>query len=88
MMHPFILITRPYSLKSLRNLGYKTFSPFIDESYDDIENDIDRFKAIHDEITRLGMLTNDEWITFQENIKSIVEYNFDILKNKTMFITR
>ena len=30
--HPFILSAVPGSLRTLKNLGYKTFSPYIDES--------------------------------------------------------
>lgn len=33
--HPFIVYGSPFTLKSLRELGFKTFSPFIDESYDE-----------------------------------------------------
>jgi len=36
---PFIMMNRQYDLKYIRSMGYKTFSPIIDESYDDIEND-------------------------------------------------
>ena len=32
---PFVLIGQKHSLKQLHELGYKTFHPFIDESYDD-----------------------------------------------------
>ena len=32
---PFILIDR-YQIKKLKEWGFKTFHPFIDESYDDV----------------------------------------------------
>ena len=35
--HPFILLSRPNTLELMRDLGYKTFSPWIDESYDLVE---------------------------------------------------
>ena len=38
LLHPFILMGRPHSLVELRKQGYKTFSPFIDESYDEEED--------------------------------------------------
>jgi hypothetical protein len=34
----------------LKKLGYKTFSPYIDEHYDTIENDEDRFNAVWTEV--------------------------------------
>jgi len=75
MKHPFILLCRPHTMAELRKMGYKTFAPMIDESYDSIENDNDRFDAIWTEITRLMQKTSKEWIDWQNQIKEIVEYN-------------
>jgi hypothetical protein len=44
-MQPFIPIGTAHTLKALRNLGYKTFDTWIDESYDSIEDDTERFYA-------------------------------------------
>lgn len=82
MKHPFILVSRPHSLKYLRKLKYKTFSPFIDESYDDIENDQERLLAIVNEVERLSKNTQAQWIEWQNNIKSIVEHNHSVLFNR------
>jgi hypothetical protein len=44
---PFIAFARPGTLKLLHSLGYKTFNNYIDESYDEIENDKERLlKAV------------------------------------------
>lgn len=85
MKHPFILLARPYTLKVLRDRGYKTFSPFIDESYDEILDDTIRLKAIADEINRLSK-TNLVEFTYQ--IKDIVEYNHNHFWNQTVFDPR
>jgi hypothetical protein len=82
MKHPFILLSRPYSLRLLRERGYRTFSPFIDESYDEIEDDKLRLKAIADEINRLS---NSDLIEFTHNIKDIVEHNQSNFLNQTIF---
>lgn len=82
MKHPFILVSRPHSLKYLRKLGYKTFSPFIDESYDDIENDQRRLIAIVNEVERLTKNTLEQWLEWQHNIKSIIEYNHSVFSNR------
>jgi len=42
----FIMMAPPYTLQYLRDQGYKTFSPYIDESYDIIENNHDRLLAV------------------------------------------
>lgn len=79
--HPFILMSRPKSLAVLRQSEYKTFHPYIDESYDNIVDDEDRLLAIVDEVERLSKFSGAEWMSWQENVKSIVEHNFNNLKN-------
>ena len=47
--HPFIMVGNKNNLKFLKDLGYKTFDKWIDESYDDIEDENyceDSFKNI------------------------------------------
>jgi hypothetical protein len=75
-MHPFILVGRPNSLKLLRDSGYQTFDGIFDETYDTIENDIDRLNAVESEITRLNSLASGKWATMLPKIKSIVEHNY------------
>jgi UDPglucose 6-dehydrogenase len=84
-LHPFILMARPHSLKELRKQGYKTFTPFINESYDDIEDDNQRFEAIFKEIVRLNLFTGADWTLWQEGIKPIVEYNKEFFHNNKDF---
>jgi hypothetical protein len=44
--HPFILVGPYKTLEHLKNMGYKTFSEFWDESYDDIEDPTERLLKI------------------------------------------
>ena len=85
MMHPFVLFGRPGLLKGLKQIGFKTFSPYINESYDDIEDDIERFNAIFSEIQRLINLSDDEWLTIQSNLKETLEYNQKHFFNSTQY---
>jgi hypothetical protein len=80
--HPFILVGFRRSLAKLREQGYKTFSPYIDESYDTIENDEDRLMAIADEIERLSKFTDEEWLEFQRHTIPIIEHNFKVFASK------
>ena len=50
---PFIYIGHPTALKKLKEFGFKTFEPFIDESYDDEYDKDKRFKMIQEQISRL-----------------------------------
>lgn len=83
LKHPFILFAMPNSLSELRKAGYKTFSPYIDESYDTIQDGNERFNAVFKEIQRLCAFTDEEWLTWQANIKPIVDHNHRILVNKS-----
>ena len=79
--HPFIMIGRPHSLLALKKLGYQTFNPMIDESYDSIENDDDRLSMIFLEIHKLMSKTPADWIVWQTQIKEIVIHNNNIFKS-------
>jgi hypothetical protein len=79
-LHPFVLMSRPYSLKGLREMGYQTFHPYIDESYDTIEDDYLRFEKMKESIRKLNSKTDSEWIKFQHDIYPIVKHNHDWLR--------
>jgi len=83
--HPFILMCRPNSLKYLRKMGYKTFHPYINESYDEIQNDEERLLAIVYEVERLCKQSETQWIEWLTNVKDIVEFNYNIILNKGIF---
>lgn len=80
---PFILVGFTGSLQALRDLGYKTFHPYINEDYDLIDNDEERMIAINTEIERLSNLSDDKWILIQERLKEVVDYNFNVLLSAT-----
>jgi hypothetical protein len=84
--HPFILVSTAHSLTHLKKLGYKTFSPYINEQYDTIENDEDRFDAVWAEVTRLCAFTDTEWLEWQKGIVDIVNYNYEVLTTKTDYL--
>lgn len=84
--HPFILVSTANSLTHLRKLGYKTFSPYINEHYDTIENDEDRFNAVWAEVERLCAFSNSEWLEWQKGIVDIVNYNYEVLTTKTDYL--
>mgnify|MGYP003634631989 FL=1 len=86
--HPFILVATPDTLKYLKALGYKTFSPVIDESYDSIEDNLERMVAITKEINRLCKLKGQALEDFLDYCRGITEHNFKVLTNKQTFIYR
>lgn len=80
--HPFILIGNKYSLRNLRDMGYKTFSPFIDESYDELDT-WERFPAIANAIKKINDLTDEERIEWLKGMKDILEHNAETLKKNS-----
>jgi hypothetical protein len=82
---PFILFAGPGALTNLHKVGFKTFSPFINETYDQIENTEDRFRAIQTEIARLATLSIEELLALAAEYRSIFEYNQKLFFEKQSF---
>jgi hypothetical protein len=81
-MHPFIIYGNKHSLKYLRNLGYKTFSDFFDETYDELES-WDRLDAIIKLLLDINKMSTIEKLEWFSSMKEVLEYNFKILKKNT-----
>lgn len=77
--HPFILVGSKGALKSMRELGYKTFSEFWDESYDEIGDPRIRMKAIVDLCISIGNWNQDQILDFKRKVKPILDHNFSLL---------
>lgn len=80
---PFILVSLPYSLAFLRELGYKTFHPFIDESYDIETNNSLRMYKILTEIERICTLNQQELQELSLQIKDICYHNQKLLISRS-----
>ena len=74
-LQPFIYVTSCGGLKVLQSLGYKTFEFFIDESYDDIEDNVVRMKKIQSEIKRVCNMNKNELHDSYYKMKDILIYN-------------
>jgi len=72
---PFILAGPAHSLEYLKSMGYKTFAPFIDESYDNETEDFKRLEMILIEVEKFANKTKEEKDQFLNNVKDICKYN-------------
>jgi hypothetical protein len=72
---PFILMCGVYSLEKIKSYGFKTFSPWIDESYDKIKNNHLRLEAIFNEIDRISKLSYTEITNINNEMQHIFEHN-------------
>jgi hypothetical protein len=74
---PFIIMCHQHTLKLLKDCGYRTFSPWINESYDDIEDYQERKLAILNEIERLNNLSEDDLDLIVSRCNDILEHNYN-----------
>lgn len=87
----FIIVGSPFTLSSLRELGFQTFSPYIDETYDTVIDPAQRLTCIMKEIDRLCNLSIDElhnlyctlWPRILHNYKRLTENAYDFLTVET-----
>jgi len=77
---PFIAVASNDFLKQLRNLGFKTFAPLIDESYDTIRDASERMNAVVKEIKRLNTLPVPELVKVTQSCQSVCDYNRNVLE--------
>jgi hypothetical protein len=73
--HPFILVAGPGALEYLRSYGFKTFAPWIDESYDLENNSLKRLEKIVQSMIQIQNLQGQELRNFSKEIKQIAEFN-------------
>ena len=73
--HPFMLAAGPGSLALLRKYGFETFDPYINESYDLIQNSQERLDAIGNEMLRLSNMPKQQLIELLDNCCVIAERN-------------
>lgn len=79
---PFLMFSTMNFLADLRSMGYKTFSPHIDETYDTIADNEQRLLAIVNEIKRIKNLNDIDYSILLSNCNSIANDNFKIFKEK------
>jgi len=79
--HPIIQFGPKGSLAELRNRGFKTFNKWWDESYDDIANDWDRFKAVCSIVNLLSTKSQEELLEMYKDMKEVLQYNSNLIYN-------
>jgi hypothetical protein len=73
--HPFILAAGPHSLDFLKNYGFETFAPWIDESYDLEPDHATRMKMIVKEMNRIACMPELERKQLIESCQEIARRN-------------
>jgi len=83
--HPFIIFGNRNSLEHLRRMGYKTFHPYINETYDTLPT-WERLDAIIKEISRLKKMSNYELLNWYMGMKNILEHNAQVIRTNSTTI--
>ncbi len=82
---PFIMIGSHGSLRHVKDLGFKTFSEFWNEDYDLIQDNEIRMLAVLKIVEEVANWSEEKKIDFTNNVKDIVEYNFNHLRTMKDF---
>ena len=78
---PFVLVGCAHNLEYLRSYGFKTFGDFWDESYDTIEDPIDRLQAIVKILAQLDAMSAEEQMNMLLAMQPILEHNYNLFNN-------
>lgn len=74
---PFILVAAPGNLAYLKSYGFKTFDRWIDESYDNINDNDLRIQHIVNQVEKICSMSKTELIDMHNEMKEILDYNFN-----------
>ena len=76
--HPFMIVGVPGTIRGLQDLGFKTFSEFWDESYDDESQPGLRMEKILNNVKLIASWTPDQVLDFKRRVKPILEHNYNM----------
>lgn len=74
-LQPFLVVGPPFYLKEIRNMGFKTFEGFIDESYDEELDDKIRLEKIIKEIIRISNVPIELLLEQLREFEDVLLYN-------------
>lgn len=80
---PFIVFGNPGTLKELKKLGFKTFSDYWDESYDDEIDVSKKLEKIIDVINFINQKSYDELFEMTKRMSNDLRYNYQNFISKS-----
>jgi len=85
--HPFIILSGQGTLKYLRSYGFKTFDPFINESYDLVTDPNERMLMVLTEMDRINNLPQSEQERIWKACAVIARHNKELFFSDRFFNT-
>lgn len=83
MLQPFVIAGPHQHLKMIKEFGFKTFSDWWDESYDDEINSSKRLSKVVKTIIDINNLSMDECKSIYKEMKPILLHNYNRMKDLT-----
>lgn len=83
--HPFIAVANAGFYRDLHDLGFRTFEAWIDESFDAIQDPMQRLERIRDIVVDL---TQSDLVKLQEQCREVCKYNQQHLRRLSQQIPR
>ena len=80
--HPFLMYNGVNSLEYLKDLGYKTFDAWIDESYDTVPTYQKRAQKIIELLHKFKTYSIDDKTIIRNEMKEVLEHNNSVLRKK------
>jgi hypothetical protein len=75
---PFILVGPAHNLEYLRSYGFRTFGRWFDESYDAIEDPIERMTAVADLIEEICSYSMRDLEHMLKEMTPILNHNYNL----------
>jgi hypothetical protein len=82
---PFLLFAPQGTLSTLRSIGFKTFSPWIDESYDAVQDTTLRIEKIIESLIKFDQIKNKQQVI--KELDMISKHNQDLVLNSNKLFT-
>jgi|SaaInl5LU_22_DNA_1037371.scaffolds.fasta_scaffold08997_5 hypothetical protein len=79
---PFMILGNPGTLKSLKQMGYKTFDKWFNEDYDNDINLSDRIKVITDNLNYYRNFTPCELTNIRSKMRPIIKHNQKVYRQQ------
>lgn len=73
---PFLLLAPAGTLQLLKDLGFKTFERFWDESYDNIKDQGKRYEAVMKIVDQILAMTYEECVSLLSEMHPILKHNY------------
>ena len=80
---PFVLLGCANNLKYLRSYGFKTFDAWWDESYDSIEDPVQRIQAVVKIINDICQMSDEDLKSMLQGMKYVLQHNYELFYSQS-----